>query len=474
MATNNVNVNYDDERFGKVESDKQQAMTELEQTYGGMIGESDKYYQAQIDASKEWADKQAQLQQDNTDFAIEQIEQQKGQAQKDYLKEQSGAYVDWQKQSNQYGANAEQMAAAGLAGTGFSESSQVAMYNAYQNRVATARESYNQAVMNYNNAIKDAQLQNNSILAEIAYKALQTQLELSLQGFQYKNNLILEQANKKVEMDNMYYNRYQDVVNQINTENSMAEQIRQYNQTYELQLKQYNESVRQFNQEYNQRVKEYNESIRQFNVEIERLKAKDAQEYELEIKKLEQQKAEATKEQERWEAEMQLKRDELDEAKRQFDESQKSSGYSGGDGYSFSDESGGGTADDNTITTDYYNGALPAATVKDGKTYGTFDNGYQPKGIAGHGALSKTGDTIVNSTVTLSGQKRSVTQNVWKAADGTLWYWEGREMKYKQIGTNSTTKSNNNSSTSSSSTTAKTGSVKNSTTSTTSYNRYEY
>ena len=134
----NYDVNYDDKRFAQVESDKKTALSDLEQTYAGMINNSDKYYQAQIDASKQWADKQTQLQQEQTDFAIEKIEQQKEQAKKDYTKEQSGAYVDWQKQSDQYGANAEQMAAQGLQNTGYSESSQVSMYNSYQNRVATA------------------------------------------------------------------------------------------------------------------------------------------------------------------------------------------------------------------------------------------------------------------------------------------------------------------------------------------------
>lgn len=230
-VTPNYDINYNDPRFGKVESAKGQALTELEQTYAGMIGQSDQYYNAQIQATQDWAAKQQQLQQDRTDFAIEQINQQKEQANKDYLKEQSGAYVDWQKQSNQYGTNAEQMASAGLTNTGFAESSQVSMYNTYQNRVAAARESYNQAVLNYNNAIKDAMLQNNEALAQIAYESLQKSLELSLAGFQYKNQLILEQSNKKIELDNMYYNRYQDVLQQINTENAIKEDIRQYNET---------------------------------------------------------------------------------------------------------------------------------------------------------------------------------------------------------------------------------------------------
>ena len=319
MAAKNYNINYEDERFGKVETDKQQALTEVEQTYGGMIEESDSYFQAQIDASKQWANEQQKLQQEQTDFAIEQIEQQKGQANKDYTKEQAGAYVDWQKQSNKYGVNAEQMASGGMSNTGFSESSQVSMYNTYQNRVAVARESYQKAILNYNNAIKDAQLQNNSKLAEIAYQALQKELELSLQGFQYKNQLIIEQANKKQEIDNTYYSRYQDVLTQMNTENALAEEIRQYNESMKLQKQQLQEEIRQYEQNYALQVKEYEESIRQFNQEIARLKAKDKQEAKMEAQKLELQKKQLEYEKAQAEKEYQLKQAQFAEEQRQFD-----------------------------------------------------------------------------------------------------------------------------------------------------------
>lgn len=239
-TTNNYEINYDDQRFKNVETQKNTALNDLEKTYSGMVNDTDKYYQAQIDASKNWADKQTQLQQEKTDFAIEQIEQQKEQAKKDYTKEQSGAYVDWQKQSNAFSADAEQKAAAGMSNTGFSESSKVGMWNTYQNRIASAREAYSRAVLNYDNAIKDARLQNNSVLAEIAFGALQQQLELSLQGFQYKNQLLLDKTNQKLTLENTYYQRYQDVLNQINTENALAEQIRQFNE-------QMAEDIRQFN-----------------------------------------------------------------------------------------------------------------------------------------------------------------------------------------------------------------------------------
>lgn len=290
---NNVSVNYDDERFGQVESDKKQAMTELEQTYGGMIEKSDDFYQAQIDASKQWADKQSQIQQEQTDFTIEKIEQQKEQAHKDYLKEQSGAYADWRKQSNEYGPEAEKMATAGLAATGFSESSQVNMYTAYQNRVAIAREVMAQATLNYDNAIKDARLQNNAALAEIALQAYIKQTELALEGFQYENQLILDRANKKIELDNIYHNRYLDVLNQINHENAMAEEIRQFNQQYNLQLNQYKESIRQFNEE------------------IARLKKKDDEESRMQAEELELRKQQLEEEKRQFDEQMALKKNEL-------------------------------------------------------------------------------------------------------------------------------------------------------------------
>ena len=269
-ATPNYDINYKDERFGKVESDKSQALTDLEATYGGMIGSTDKFYDDLKNQHQQWADKQAQIQQEQTDFTIEKIEQQKEQAEKDYIKEQSGAYVDWQKQSNQYGVNAEKMASAGLTGTGYSESSQVSMYNTYQNRVATAREVLAQAKLNYDNGIKEAMLQNSAALAEIYATNYIKQAELALEGFQYKNQLLLEQANKKIELDNMYYNRYQDVLQQINTENAMAEDIRQYNETMK-----WNTEQAELDRQFKSKEAELERQFKEAQAEIDRKHEKE-------------------------------------------------------------------------------------------------------------------------------------------------------------------------------------------------------
>ena len=244
-------VNYNDERFAKVEADKQTAINNANNTYNTMINQSDAKYNELIQASKDYATTQQQIQQDNTDFAIEKIEQQKDKVERDYTKEQTAAYTDYQKATDQYGVNAEALAQNGMSNTGYAESSKVQAFTTYQNRYAVARESYNQAVLNYDNAIKEAQLANNAQLAEIAFKALQTQLEYSLQGFQYKNELLQTKLNTQIQLDSEYNNRYQQVLSQINTENSLAEQIRQYNSTLAFQKQQAAQEQANWQKQYN-------------------------------------------------------------------------------------------------------------------------------------------------------------------------------------------------------------------------------
>lgn len=273
MASKN---NQEDERLTKVEEQRKEALSENEKLYGGMVEKSDSFYQGLVDESKQWADTQSQIQQEQTDFVVEQIEQQKEQAKKDYTKEQKAAYRDWQKQDNAYGAQAEQMAANGLANTGFSETAKVGMYNTYQNRVATAKESLDKVILGYNNKITEAKLQNSSALAELAHTSLQQQLQFLLEGFQYKNSLLQEEANKKLTINSMYDSKYQAVVDQINTEKAFAEQQRQYNEQFKYQKEQdqknYELQQAQFAYQKEQDQKNYEMQLRQMKLEEDKYK----------------------------------------------------------------------------------------------------------------------------------------------------------------------------------------------------------
>lgn len=355
MPNPEYEIDYNDERFAQVEADKQAATQEVQNTYDNMINQSDKFYQAQTDATKQWAETQSQLQQEKTDLAVEQIEQQKAQAEKDYKKEQSAAYVDWQKESNKYNANAEQMAQNGLTNTGYSESSQVSMYNAYQNRVAVAKEAYTRATLNYDNAIKEAVLQNNSTLAEIAFNALQQELEIALEGFQNNNLLLREQLSQKQAVEDRYYSRWQDVLSQLNQEQAMAEQIRQYNESMqfqrdqfaeeqrqfdeslkfderqfeeqkrqfdasiELERKQFEEEINQFKQSYNLQLKQFDEGIRQFEVEMARLKEQDKKDNDYRVQQLALQKESLEAEKAQWQKEYDLKLTQIEQAKTEWE-----------------------------------------------------------------------------------------------------------------------------------------------------------
>lgn len=158
---------------------------------------------------------QMEIANENTEFTIDQIEQQKAQAKKDYTREQSGAYVDYQKATSKHGANAEQMAANGLTNTGYSESSQVAMYNQYQQRIAVAREAYTQAITDYNNAITSARLQNNATLAEIAAQALEQRVSAILTFTQQSSDLLKWKTETEYAVKQTAHSNYMDVLKQI-------------------------------------------------------------------------------------------------------------------------------------------------------------------------------------------------------------------------------------------------------------------
>ncbi|MBQ8043426.1 MAG: hypothetical protein IJ272_04680 [Clostridia bacterium] len=268
-SSGGYSVDYEDERFQEIEDEKVNKETELNDTYDNIIDNSDKHFQDQIDATKDYAEEQKKLQQEQTDFAIDLIEQQKDKAEKDYVKEEKGAYVDYMKKTK---SNAQNMANSGLNNTGYSESSIVSMYNQYQNRVGTAKESLSNAILNYNNGIQQAILANNEKLAEIAFNALQTENQLNQQAFEYKNSMILQKEQALQELNDRYYARYQNVLAQINTEIELQMELDRIDREYEMWLKEFNEQHEQWKKEYEtskqQWEKEFALQERQINAAI--------------------------------------------------------------------------------------------------------------------------------------------------------------------------------------------------------------
>ena len=178
MAVENVMVNSLEE----LEDEEKKALGENNDFYQGQISAVENKYDEMIAATEAAGEEAKKQQQEQSDFAIAQIEQQKEQAQKDYEKEQSAAYVDYTKQTQKHGVAAEEMAAMGMNGSGYSESSRVAMYTDYQNRVAAARASIEQAKVAYDNAITQARLANDATIAEIALQTLQSTMQYEMES----------------------------------------------------------------------------------------------------------------------------------------------------------------------------------------------------------------------------------------------------------------------------------------------------
>lgn len=229
-------VNYNDNRFLQVEDEKNQKLEETNKTYQDLINERNDLTNQQNDLVNQWQqtqnenlDKQLQFQQDL-------INQQKQEAEKSYQDEAKSAYTDYRKETDNYGVSREQQLASGLGGAGgYSESSRVSMYNTYQNRLSTARQSMDKAYLEFDNAIREAQLTNDVTKAENALQALQQKLQIALEGFNYKSEQTQNKLAMQQQINSEYYNRYQDVLNQINYENEQAEARRQWEAEYALQ-----------------------------------------------------------------------------------------------------------------------------------------------------------------------------------------------------------------------------------------------
>lgn len=366
------NVNYDDERFTQVENEKQAELDKYNQTYDRLIDERNQFTNQQQGLVNQWEDTQRQIANDNLNHQIDLYNQQKDKAERDYQKEAKASYIDYQKEVDKYGVSRENVVQNGLSNSGYAESSKVDMYNTYQNRIATARESLNNIKLEFDNAIKEAQLQNNATLAENALTALQQKLSIALEGFDYKTDQENNRMNWNNTINNNYYDRYKDVESQINYENQQAEAIRQFNE-------------------------------------------------QLAFQKEQQRQA-----QERWEKEMEYQRQQDAIANSQKWASINNS-YSSGGG------DGGYPVPEDKIMNPYTGTRNPDADrTIEGKP-GTFSNGYQPNNINGN-KLTSTKKTVGQvmpgqkgtTGVDMTGQK------IWTVS-GRYYMWDGSIDSYIDI-----------------------------------------
>lgn len=147
---------------------------------------------------------------ENNKFVLDNIEQQRGYAKKDFQKEARGAYQDYQKLVNPYGVQAENIFSNGLGNSGYSETSKLNAYNTYQNRYATAKESTDRLMQDFNNQMTQAGLEANAQKAQFALQKLQTQMSNLWQQLDFDSTLAQNKTNYNQWLEQFNYQKEQD------------------------------------------------------------------------------------------------------------------------------------------------------------------------------------------------------------------------------------------------------------------------
>jgi hypothetical protein len=146
----------------------------------------------------EYLDQQQKLNDQIVDTGVQKMQSQvdfeKQQYQQEAEKNARALYTNYQKEQNQYGANAEALASQGLANSGYAESSRVNLYNNYQNNVTSLMNEMNRekAVLDQqmNQAYFDADIQKAQNLANI----YQQKMQMAMNMYQTRYTLYRDQV----------------------------------------------------------------------------------------------------------------------------------------------------------------------------------------------------------------------------------------------------------------------------------------
>ena len=204
------------------------------------------------------------------------INQNKEQAAKDTDSNIKGAYVDYMRETNRYGANRENLASNGMTAQGYAESLMASMYNTYQTRVSTAKDSLMKANQEYDNQMQQALMNRDTALAEAAYNDLQQKTQIALSGFEYKNALYNQYTNYMNDLDNTYFSRNQALQSNITNYRSAITGINQVisaekeaNRQYQLAQQKLAEDQRQYDLSLAEQKRQFNASLAQQKKESE-------------------------------------------------------------------------------------------------------------------------------------------------------------------------------------------------------------
>ena len=379
-----------DERLAQIESEKQKALNENKNTYDSMLQDNQNLFNQQNEyantyeqAKNEAVDKQLAYQETL-------INQQKESARKNMETESKKAKNEYTAYVNPYGNQAESFASQGLLNSGVSETAKLGGWNTYQNRIATANKTMQDALTEYDNAMNEARLTYDVQKAENALAKLEMQLNFAESFYNNKATISQNQLTNNQNIDSEYYNRYQTEYNNIQNEKAQEEAIRQFNAQLAEEQRQYNESMAY-------------------------------------------QKEQDALDQANWEKEYALAQSSK--------KSNSSNTNNNKNNYDLTGNNGTLSANGKNIINNPYTNSINPDTQ-----YGVFDtgngSGYQPNNVGGV-KLSKSGMTVsefFDSTGNVGSTGVNIdNQSVW-SANGKYYVWDGSQNKYIDVTSYANTK----------------------------------
>lgn len=202
-------------------TDGYEEIDELENRQNTMLDEQSKLQDQIIDTQ--------------TQQSVTRLEKDKENQEKEAIKQASGLYTDYKKQSQQFGVNQEQLIAQGLGNSGYAESLRVSLFNNYQKNVTN--------VMNTNAKLK-AEF---DLSIEETYKNADLQkAENAMSILEQKSNNLLNIYQLRKEQEKFLYQKERDKVADEQWERSFALQL----QNFALQQQQAQQSQSNWEHEY--------------------------------------------------------------------------------------------------------------------------------------------------------------------------------------------------------------------------------
>mgnify|MGYP005977052487 CR=1 FL=1 len=177
--------------------------------------------------------KQNELINQQTQMQVDELNREKDKIERDTTKTTKGLYSNWQKQANQYGANAEQLAQQGLAHSGYAETTQTALYNTYQKNVTETLNNARDLKSDYDFKVQQAR-QNGSVQqAQAALDLYKQKAQLLTQNYELRQNR--EQYLYQQERDRVSDNQWQKTFDQQARQNEIENQWKQKSFDYQKQ-----------------------------------------------------------------------------------------------------------------------------------------------------------------------------------------------------------------------------------------------